>query len=237
MTLKEKVAMEEPDKCSSENWGGVEGCPSCYSYLPRNMDKCYKCNNASPVNCTLCWNQEMHVNWVKGTSEEKNNTDVDTEEKKNAELDTSGRIVDQIAFFETLIRNCSNLVTENEALKAAVKDEMTANEYQALAMRTCPIELRVPDCERSIVHGVIGLNGEAGEAIDILKKAMFQGHDLDTEHLAKELGDVAWYLAVTANAIGYSLEDIFKINIEKLKTRYPDGFDTEKSTNRAEDDI
>lgn len=237
MTLKEKVAMEEPDKCSSENWGGVEGCPSYYSYLPGNMDKCDKCDNGSPLNCTLCWNQEMHVNWVKGTSEEKNNADVDTEEKKNTGIDTSGRIVDQIAFFETLIKNCSNLLTENEALKAAVRDEMTANEYQALAMRTCPVELGREMDDQSILHGLMGLNGEAGEAIDILKKAMFQGHDLDTEHLAKELGDVAWYLAVTANAIGYSLEDILKMNIEKLKARYPKGFDTERSTNRAEDDI
>lgn len=220
MTLKEKVAMEEPSRISPKLMGGCWGCPFDYSYLPENLSFCEsgRCDS-SREKCTRCWNQEI------------------PEEKKNAELDTSGRIVDQIAFFDTLIRGYSNLVTENEALKAAVKDEMTANEYQALAMRTCPVELRVPDCERSIVHGVMGLNGEAGEAIDILKKAMFQGHDLDTEHLAKELGDVAWYLAVTANAIGYSLEDIFKMNIEKLKARYPYGFDTEKSTNRAEDDI
>lgn len=230
MTLKEKVAMEDPSEISDRWCGGVHGCPHHYSYLPANMSLCVgglKCDNADVDSCTRCWNQEMYVKWVKRTSEEK----------KNAELDTSGRIVDQIAFFEALIRNCSNLVTENEALKAAVKDEMTANEYQALAMRTCPVELGREMDDQSILHGVMGLNGEAGEAIDILKKAMFQGHDLDTEHLAKELGDVAWYLAVTANAIGYSLEDIFKMNIEKLKARYPKGFDTERSTNRAEDDI
>ena len=73
--------------------------------------------------------------------------------------------------------------------------------------------------------------------MDILKKFLFQGHSLDENHLAKELGDVAWYLAVSADALGYGLEDIFQMNIDKLKARYPDGFDADRSINRAEDDI
>lgn len=83
----------------------------------------------------------------------------------------------------------------------------------------------------------MGLNGEAGEAIDILKKHLFQGHELDTAHMAKELGDVAWYLAVSANAIGYDLETIMQMNVDKLKARYPDGFDAEHSLHRNRDDI
>lgn len=83
----------------------------------------------------------------------------------------------------------------------------------------------------------MGLNGEAGEAMDILKKVLFQGHKLDREHVALELGDIAWYLALAADAIGYDLETIFQKNIDKLKARYPDGFETEKSQNRREDDI
>ena len=51
---------------------------------------------------------------------------------------------------------------------------------------------------------------------------------MDKEHLAKELGDVAWYLAEAATALDISLEDIFKANIDKLKMRYPDGFETKK---------
>ena len=83
----------------------------------------------------------------------------------------------------------------------------------------------------------MGLNGEAGEAIDILKKHLFQGHELDSEHMAKELGDVAWYLAVSANAIGYDLETVMQMNVEKLKARYPDGFDAEHSLHRNKGDI
>lgn len=110
---------------------------------------------------------------------------------------------------------------------------MTANEYQTAAMRTQPLT----DPQAKLVNGLIGLNGEAGECIDILKKYLFHGHDLDKEHLAKELGDVAWYLAVTAEAIGYSLDDILQMNVEKLLARYPDGFDPEKSRHRKPNDI
>jgi NTP pyrophosphatase (non-canonical NTP hydrolase) len=83
----------------------------------------------------------------------------------------------------------------------------------------------------------MGLNGEAGECIDILKKHIFQGHDLDKEHIAKELGDVAWYLAVSAAAIGYDLETILQMNVDKLRARYPDGFNTEASQHRKTNDI
>lgn len=88
-----------------------------------------------------------------------------------------------------------------------------------------------------LLNGLIGLNGESGECIDIYKKHLFQDHELDKEHLAKELGDVAWYLAVSASALGYDLEDIFRMNVEKLRARYPDGFDPELSKHRKENDI
>ena len=68
--------------------------------------------------------------------------------------------------------------------------------------------------------------------IDIYQKCLFQGHELDRAHLAEELGDVAWYLAVAAKGLGYDLSDIFNMNIAKLRKRYPDGFDADKSVNR-----
>ena len=112
----------------------------------------------------------------------------------------------------------------------------TPNDYQTACLRTESI----PDIRNQyarILQGLMGLNGEAGECIDILKKVLFRGHDLDKERLAGELGDVAWYLAVSADAIGYDLETIFKKNIEKLNKRYPDGFDAEKSVHRSKDDV
>ena len=110
---------------------------------------------------------------------------------------------------------------------------MTPNEYQVEALRTAgtnnPMDL--------MVNGVMGLAGESGEAVDLVKKFYFHGHVLDKEHLAKELGDVAWYLAVTAHAIGYDLETILQMSVDKLRKRYPDGFDPDRSQHRESDDI
>ena len=108
---------------------------------------------------------------------------------------------------------------------------MTINEYQKLAMTTLNPELDQKDV---LINGVMGLCGESGEAIDIVKKWLAQGHELDREKLAKELGDICWYLAETATALGLSLEDIMAANIEKLKRRYPDGFDSARSISRTE---
>ena len=111
---------------------------------------------------------------------------------------------------------------------------MTINEYQKEALRT---ESGMNKEYPRLLNGLMGLNGEAGEAIDILKKHLFHGHELDKEHLAKELGDVAWYIAISADALGYDLETILQMNIDKLKARYPDGFETEKSIHRKDGDI
>ena len=106
---------------------------------------------------------------------------------------------------------------------------MTINEYQKLAMTTLNPALDKKDV---LINGVMGLCGESGEAIDIVKKWLAQGHELDKEKLKKELGDICWYVAETATALGFDLEDVMAANIEKLKRRYPDGFAAERSINR-----
>ena len=111
----------------------------------------------------------------------------------------------------------------------ASADPLTANDYQKKAMTTLNPALSKQDV---LLNGVMGLCGEAGECIDLVKKHLHQGHPLDSEKLAKELGDVAWYLAETAWALDLPLESILRGNLEKLKKRYPQGFDSEKSQNR-----
>lgn len=113
---------------------------------------------------------------------------------------------------------------------------MTINEYQKLALRT-EKGARNDYADPRLVNGLMGLCGEAGEALDELKKHMFQEHWLDKTHIAKELGDVAWYLAVAADALGYTLEDILQMNVDKLQARYPDGFEADRSLHRAEGDV
>lgn len=111
---------------------------------------------------------------------------------------------------------------------------MNINEYQKAALRTSS---NMNEQYPRILNGVLGLAGESGECVDIVKKHLFQGHELDKEHIAKELGDIAWYLAVAADAIGYDIETIMQMNVDKLMKRYPDGFDKDKSLNRTEGDI
>ena len=106
---------------------------------------------------------------------------------------------------------------------------MTANAYQKLAMTTLNPALSRKEI---LINGVMGLCGESGEAIDIVKKHLFQGHELDRQALSKELGDIAWYLAETAYALDIPLDAILKSNIAKLKERYPEGFDMSRSVNR-----
>ncbi len=111
---------------------------------------------------------------------------------------------------------------------------MTINEYQELAMRTVNPEL---DKNQMLINSVMGLCGESGEAIDIVKKWYAHGHRLDREHLKKELGDIAWYLAEAATALDLTLSEVLEGNIDKLKKRYPEGFETQKSVERAKGDM
>lgn len=98
---------------------------------------------------------------------------------------------------------------------------MTLNEYQRNALRTAGT---YENNTKMLLNGLMGLNGEAGECIDILKKNIFQGHEFNHDDMINELGDVLWYLAISADAIGASLSEIAEHNVQKLTKRYPDGF-------------
>lgn len=111
---------------------------------------------------------------------------------------------------------------------------MQVNDYQQQAMTTLNPALSKRDV---LINSVMGLCGESGEAIDIVKRWMAQGHELDREHLKKELGDIAWYLAEAATALDVPLEEIFQGNLDKLKKRYPEGFDTRRSLVRLQGDL
>ena len=111
---------------------------------------------------------------------------------------------------------------------------MQVNDYQKAAMATLNPALEKKDV---LINSVMGLCGESGEAIDIVKKWLMQGHALDKEHLVRELGDVAWYLAEAATALDVPLEAVFQGNLDKLRRRFPNGFDTGASVNRKEGDL
>lgn len=109
---------------------------------------------------------------------------------------------------------------------------MTGNEYQKMAMTTLNPALKKQDV---LINGVMGLCGESGEVIDLVKKHLHQGHALDREKVLRELGDVCWYIAEIATALDAELDDVLEMNIQKLRSRYPQGFDAQKSICRKEE--
>jgi NTP pyrophosphatase (non-canonical NTP hydrolase) len=110
---------------------------------------------------------------------------------------------------------------------------MTGNEYQKLAAVTIPKEVNRSEVE---YHALFGMCSEVGELQGIYQK-MYQGHRPDKKHMVKELGDLLWFVAEYCTARGWELDDIMELNIEKLKARYPEGFEAEKSLHRREGDV
>lgn len=111
---------------------------------------------------------------------------------------------------------------------------MTGNGYQRLAQRTMDLKKRTPaEVEMHALHGMVG---EIGELHSLYQK-VYQGHEFDEEHAEKEVGDLLWFIAEYCTAMGWQLEDVMEKNIEKLKARYPKGFEAERSLNRVEGDI
>lgn len=106
--------------------------------------------------------------------------------------------------------------------------------YQELALMTASAESLV-DSGTMLNAAALGLNGEAGEIADHVKKVMFHGHPLDEatrDKIAKEIGDILWYCAMGARGLGLGLGEIAEMNVEKLKKRYPEGFSSDRSLNR-----
>lgn len=98
---------------------------------------------------------------------------------------------------------------------------MTFDEYMKETRRT-----RVSaDIEEEILNGALGLAGEAGEVVEMIKKWRFHGLSLDNALLRKELGDVLWYLSRLADATQGEFDGVAADNIKKLEKRYPRGFE------------
>lgn len=109
---------------------------------------------------------------------------------------------------------------------------MNTKEYSIEALKTFSkdLTLNIDNKKVALLNGAIG----AGEALDIIKKHLFQGHDLNTDSLKSEISDVLWYINLMLYAIDSNFEEIFDINIKKLRKRYGEHFDAEKSIHRVE---
>ena len=108
---------------------------------------------------------------------------------------------------------------------------MNLKEYQIKSMRTLNNEL---SHEQLISNMIMGIVGETGEVVDIVKKAFYQGHELDMKHIEEETGDVMFYIVNLCNLLNLNLEEVIEKNYNKLLKRYPEGFSEERSVNREE---
>lgn len=132
---------------------------------------------------------------------------------------------------------------------------MQGREYVELAMRTNDgkASIRVYDMLMAkdsdytrqmpvedvggVLNACLGLAGEVGETLDMIKKWVFHEKELDVEHLKKELGDIMWYMAMMCCSFDFDLDEILQMNVDKLKARYPEGFDPVRANHRAEGDV
>ena len=80
----------------------------------------------------------------------------------------------------------------------------------------------------------MGLSGETGETVDIFKKHIYQGKDLDINDVIEEIGDILWYIANLCNVNKITMKECMESNVEKLRKRYPNGFSIKDALERAD---
>ena len=148
---------------------------------------------------------------------------------------------ERVRYLERKLRDAESLndslmkeLARRQGCQAEIR-EHDADIYQLDVLKYAPdYQHYMPN----VLYAAIGMCGEAGEVSELVKKYAYHGHAIDTEHLARELGDVLWYVSYMAHLFGYSLGKIMAMNQDKLAKRYPDGkFDEERSRNRKEGDI
>jgi NTP pyrophosphatase (non-canonical NTP hydrolase) len=100
---------------------------------------------------------------------------------------------------------------------------------------TGPLPKMEADEITRLMHAVLGVQSEAGELADILKRHLFYGQPLDLVHIAEELGDICWYIAIGTDAAGFPLGNVFNAISDKLRVRYGDEFDMAKAAEKARD--
>ena len=174
---------------------------------------------------------------IQSANDRAANTKKEAKEAKKRAENASERV----RYLERKLRDVESLndslmkelARRQEALRQVVDND--ADAYQQNVLKYAPDH---HDYLLDVIYAAMGMCGEAGEASELVKKYAYHGHAIDSDHLARELGDVLWYVSYMAHLFGYPLGKIMAMNQEKLAKRYPDGkFDEERSRNREEGDI
>ena len=202
-------------------------------------DKCSKQkeeNRCSCINASEAALKDADAK-IKSANDRAANAKKEAKEAKERAENASERI----RYLERKLRDVESLndslmkeLARRQGCQAEIR-EHDADIYQLDVLKYAPdYQHYMPN----VLYAAIGMCGEAGEVSELIKKYAYHGHEIDKDHLARELGDVLWYVSYMADLFGYSLGEIMVMNQEKLAKRYPDGkFDAERSKNRKEGDI
>lgn len=121
-----------------------------------------------------------------------------------------------------------------EYMKKSLENDRTDQGYLELA------ESLVGNCSNDIprklrlIHMALGIGGESGELIDIIKNHFMYDKPLDVDHLKRESGDILWYMSNLLHEIGSSFEEVMQMNVDKLAKRYPNGFTKQDAVERKD---
>lgn len=169
---------------------------------------------------------------------------IKTEKLENSD----GQHIGDVTYSHMVFKGYENFGKVNTRVRPATQSYSVATDVNAknYVENCCKTEsydldaitkrMTIPQTVR-LQHAAAGLTTEAGEFMDILKKHVFYGKEIDRTHAIKELGDALWYIAIAADALGVDLEEIMQANIQKLRDRYAENFSAEKALNRKEGDI
>jgi NTP pyrophosphatase (non-canonical NTP hydrolase) len=106
---------------------------------------------------------------------------------------------------------------------------MDLQKYSVLALSTAVDRSQM---ER-MLEASMGMAGEAGEVVDLVKKIVFYGRGMDPQKLIEEMGDLVWYINLAIYALDTTWETVLATNIAKLSARYPDlKFSADRANNR-----
>ena len=117
----------------------------------------------------------------------------------------------------------------NENVNVPAKNDLDV--FQEEALRCMRSDLPY---EAICSNMCMGLAGETGETVDIFKKHIYQGKDLDINDVIEEIGDILWYIANLCNVNKITMKECMESNVEKLRKRYPNGFSIKDALERAD---
>ena len=225
--------MSETAKASAEK---IKALNDSIDQLRDECSKQKEENRCSCINASEAALKDAEAK-IQSANDRASNAKKEAKEAKERAESASERV----RYLERKLRDVESLndslmkeLARRQGCQAEIR-EHDADIYQLDVLKYAPDH---HDYLLNVLYAAMGMCGEAGEVSELIKKYAYHGHTIDTEHLARELGDVLWYVSYMAHLFGYSLGKIMAMNQAKLAKRYPDGkFDAERSRNREEGDI